>query len=146
MADAKLSELTAVSTAAGTDVFYTVRGSESNKMSVATLFADVATPVSFSNTIAITDTNTMNAVGEIITTTNVTYISNVSNSGNCSIGTGVDGQVKIIIMTANIGGHVVTLQGPNVANDIAFDAAGETATLLYTNGTWYFIGGTATVS
>ena len=146
MADAKLSELTAVSTAAGTDVFYTVRGSESNKMSVATLFADVATPVSFSNTIAITDTNTMTAVGEIITTTNVTYISNVSNSGNCSIGTGVDGQVKIVIMTANIGGHVVTLQGPNVANDIAFDAAGETATLLYTNGTWYFIGGTATVS
>src|SRR6056300_1823170 len=146
MADAKLSELTAVSTAAGTDVFYTVRGSESNKMSVATLFADVATPVSFSNTIAITDTNTMNAVGEIITTTNVTYISNVSNSGNCSIATGVDGQVKIVIMTANIGGHVVTLQGPNIANDIAFDAAGETATLLYTNGTWYFIGGTATVS
>jgi len=146
MADAKLSELTAVSAAAGTDVFYTVRGSESNKMSVATLFADVATPVSFSDTIAITDTNTMNAVGEIITTTNVTYISNVSNGGNCSIGTGVDGQVKIVIMTANIGGHVVTLQGSNIANDIAFDAAGETATLLYTNGTWYFIGGTATVS
>lgn len=146
MADAKLSELTAVSAAAGTDVFYTVRGSESNKMSVATLFADVATPVSFSDKIAITDTNTMTAAGEIITTTNITYISNPDADGNYTLGAGVDGQLKIVIMTNNTGSRTCTLQGSTLANDIAFSAVGHSATLLYTNSKWYFIGGTATVS
>ena len=146
MADAKLSELTAVTAAAGTDVLYTVQGSDSKKTTVATLFADVATPVSFSDTIAITDTNTQTAPGTIILTTNITYLSNFSASGNCTLEAGVDGQIKIVIMTANTGGHTVTLQDSTIANDIYFDAAGETATLLYTNSKWYFIGGTATVS
>ena len=172
MADAKLSELTAVTTAAATDILYTVRGSDSKKTTVATLFADVATPVSFSDSIAITDTNTMTAAGEIITTTNITYLSNpdadgnytmtstgaiiltsnitfISNpdaGGNCTLAAGVDGQLKIIIMTGNTGGHTVTLQDSTIANDISFDAAGDTATMLYTNSKWYFIGGTATVS
>jgi hypothetical protein len=146
MADAKLSELTAATAAAGTDVLYTVQGSDSKKTTVATLFADVATPVKFSDTIAITDSNTMNAVGEIITTTNITFISNVDTGGNFSIGNGVEGQLKIIIMTSNTGGHICTLQGSTMARDVVFDAAGETATLLYTNSKWYFIGGTATVS
>ena len=146
MADAKLSELTAATSAAATDVLYSVQGSNSKKMSVATLFADVATPVSFSDKIAITDTNTMTAVGEIITTTNITFISNPDSAGNFTIGNGVDGQLKIVIMTNNSGGHVCTLQGSTLAQDITLDAAGKTATLLYTNSKWYFIGGTATVS
>ena len=115
-------------------------------MSVATLFADVATPVSFSDKIAITDTNTMTAAGEIITTTNITYISNPDADGNYTLGAGVDGQLKIVIIINNTGSRTCTLQGSTLANDIAFDAAGETATLLYTNSKWYFIGGTATVS
>ena len=110
------------------------------------MFADVATPVSFSDKIAITDTNTMTAVGEIITTTNITFISNPDSAGNFTIGNGVDGQLKIVIMTNNSGGHVCTLQGSTLAQDITLDAAGKTATLLYTNSKWYFIGGTATVS
>ena len=146
MADAKLSELTAATAAAGTDVLYTVQGNDSKKMTVATLFADVATPVSFSDKIAITDSNTMTGVGEIILTTNITLISNPDSAGNFTIGDGVDGQLKIVIMTNNSGGHTCTLQGANLAQDISFDAAGESATLLYTNSKWYFIGGTATVS
>lgn len=146
MADAKLSELTAATSAAATDVFYTVQGSDSKKMAVSTLFADVATPVSFSDKIAITDTNTMTAAGEIITTTNITYINNPDADGNYTLGDGVDGQLKIVIMTSNTGSRTCTLQGSTIARDVAFDAAGESATLLYTNSKWYFIGGTATVS
>jgi hypothetical protein len=146
MADAKLSELTAATSAAASDVLYTVQGSDSKKTTVATLFADVATPVSFSDKIAITDTNTMTGVGEIITTTNITFISNPDSAGNFTISDGVDGQLKIVIMTNNSGGHVCTLQGSTLAQDITLDAAGKTATLLYTNSKWYFIGGTATVS
>ena len=146
MADAKLSELTAATSAAASDVLYVVSGSSSNKITVANLFANVATPVSFSDTIAITDTNTQTAPGAIILTTNITYLSNFSASGNCTLAAGVDGQIKIVIMTANTGGHTVTLQDSTIANDIAFTAAGHSATLLYTNSKWYFIGGTATVS
>ena len=146
MADAKLSELTAVTTADATDILYTVRGSDSKKTTVATLFADVATPVSFSDKIAITDTNTMAAAGEMITTTNITYISNPDADGNYTLGAGVDGQLKIVIMINNTGSRTCTLQGSTLANDIAFTAAGHSATLLYTNSKWYFIGGTATVS
>ena len=146
MADAKLSELTAATSAAATDVFYAVQGSDSKKMAVSTLFADVATPVSFSDKIAITDTNTMTAAGEIITTTNITYINNPDADGNYTLGDGVDGQLKIVIMTSNTGSRTCTLQGSTIARDVAFDAAGESATLLYTNSKWYFIGGTATVS
>ena len=49
-------------------------------------------------------------------------------------------------MVSNTGSHTVTLQDTTVANDITFTAAGHSATLLYTNSKWYFIGGTATVS
>ena len=146
MADAKLSELTAASSAASSDVLYVVSGSNSNKITVANLFADVATPVSFSDSIAITDTNTMTAAGEIITTTNITYISNPDADGNYTLGAGVDGQLKIVIMISNTGSRTCTLQGSTLANDISFTAAGHSATLLYTNSKWYFIGGTATVS
>ena len=146
MADAKLSELTAATSAAASDVFYAVQGSNSTKMSVATLFADVPTPASFSDSIALTGANTMTAAGEIITTTNITYLSNPDADGNYVIGDGVDGQIKIVIMISNNNARTCTLQGSTMARDVAFDAAGETATLLYTNSKWYFIGGTATVS
>jgi hypothetical protein len=146
MADAKLSELTAVTAAAGTDVFYTVQGSDSKKMTVATLFANVATPVSFSDKISITDTNTQTGAGAISVETNITFLSNFDTGGNCTLAAGVEGQLKLVIMIANTGSHTVTLQDSTIENDISFDAAGETATLLYTNSKWYFIGGTATVS
>jgi hypothetical protein len=146
MADAKLSELTAATSAAGTDVLYTVQGSDSKKTTVATLFADVATPVSFSDKISITDTNTQTGPGAISLTTNITFLSNFDSSGNCTLADGTEGQLKIVIMTANTGAQTVTLQDSTIQNDISFDAAGETATLLYTNSKWYFIGGTATVS
>jgi hypothetical protein len=146
MADSKLSELTAATTAASTDVLYLVNGSNSKKITVANVFANVATPVSFGDKISITDTNTMTAAGEIITTTNITYISNPDADGNFTLGSGVDGQIKIVIMTSNTGSRTCTLQGSTLANDIAFTAAGHSATLLYTNSKWYLIGGTATVS
>ena len=148
MADSKLSELTAASSAAGTDTTYLVQSSTSKKITVANLFGNVATPVQFTDSIQIGDHNTITAVGAISVGYNVTFINDVSAGGTCSIGTGTDGQVLIIIMSSNSGGHTVQLSGANVANTISFDAAGESATLLYDTGLskWYFIGGSATVT
>ena len=148
MADSKLSELAAATAAAAADTTYLVQSSTSKKITVANLFGNVATPVQFTDSIQIGDHNTMTAVGAIGVDYKVTYISDPSAGGTCSIGTGTDGQIKIIIMTSNSGGHTVQLSGANVANTISFDAAGESATLLYDTGLskWYFIGGSATVS
>jgi hypothetical protein len=142
----KFSELTAATAAAGVDTFAIVQGTDSKKLTVASLFADISTPTKFNDKIKIGDENVMTALGTIISTTNITLLSNIDSAGNLSINDGDSGQVKIVIMVSNAGGHTITLQGSNVANDISFDAAGESATLLYTNSKWYFIGGTATVS
>ena len=65
-----------------------------------------------------------------------------------SLGRKVSFKNTIIIMTSNTGGHTVTLNAANIAQDISFDAAGESATLMYDTGTskWYFIGGSATTA
>ena len=148
MADSKLSELTAATAAASDDTTYLVQSSTSKKITVANLFGDIATPARFSDAICIKDHDSITAVGAIAVTTNVTYITDPSGGGTCSIGTGTDGQIKIVIMTSNSGGHTVQVGGANVANTISFDAVGESATLLYDTGLskWYFIGGSATVS
>ena len=148
MADSKLSELTAATSAASADTTYLVQSSTSKQITVANLFGAIATPARFTDAICIQDHDSISAVGAIAVTSNVTYISDPSGGGTCSIGTGTDGQVKIIIMTSNSGGHTVQLGGSNVANTISFDAAGESATLLYDTGLskWYFIGGSATVT
>ena len=142
----KFSELTAATAAAGADTLAIVQGTDSKKLTVASLFADISTPVKFNDKIKIGDENVMTALGTVVTTTNITLLSNLDSAGNLSINDGDPGQVKIIVMVSNSGGHTITIQGANVNNDISFDAAGESATLLYTNSKWYFIGGTATVS
>tara|TARA_B100001113_G_scaffold340155_1_gene324091 strand:- start:1749 stop:2195 length:447 start_codon:yes stop_codon:yes gene_type:complete len=148
MADSKLSELTAATAAAATDTTYLVQSSVSKQITVANLFGNVSTPVQFTNSIQIGDHQTMTAVGAISTSYNVTYLNDVSAGGTCSLGTGLDGQVIIIIMSSNSGGHTVQISGANVAQTISLDAAGESATMLYDTGLskWYFIGGSATVT
>jgi len=142
----KFSELTAATAAAGVDTFAIVQGTDSKKLTVASLFADISTPVKFNDKVKIGDENVMTALGTILSTTNITLLSDIDSAGNLGINDGDPGQVKFVIMTSNAGGHTITLQGANLQNDISFSAAGDTATLLYTNSKWYFIGGTATVS
>jgi len=147
MADAKLSELTAATSAAASDSMYLVQSSTSKKITVANLFADIDTPAVFGDKIQIQDSETFTAAsGELSVTTNISYLSNPTSPGSISLPTGSDGQVKIVIMISNIGGHTSTLTGSNVEGSIAFDAAGDTATMIYTNSKWYMIGGTATIS
>ena len=148
MADSKVSELTAATTAAGADSLYLVQNSVSKSVTVAKLFGTVATPVQFTDSIQIGDHSTITAAGAINPAYNVTYINDPSGPGACTIGTGLDGQVHIVVMSSNSGGHALTLSGANVCNTITFNGTGDSATLLYDTGLskWYFIGGSATVS
>tara|TARA_B100000287_G_scaffold435304_1_gene502950 strand:- start:3050 stop:3499 length:450 start_codon:yes stop_codon:yes gene_type:complete len=149
MADSKLSELTAATSVAAADTTYLVQSSTSKKVTIANLFANIATTMTVSDKFAIGDHNTLTAVGTIAADSyNVTFINNVDAGGNCSISAGIDGQIHIVIMSSNSGNHTVNLSGANVSGTISFDAAGETALLIYDTGLskWWMIGGTATKS
>ena len=148
MADSKVSDMTAATAVAAADKMYLVQSSASKSVTNAILFGNVATPTAFNDKLSIGDHDTITAIGAVSVDTNVTFINNIDAAGNLTLAAGVDGQLKIIIMSSNSGGHTVTLQGSNIAQDISWDATGESATLLYDTGLskWYFIGGSATVS
>lgn len=148
MADSKVSELTAATSAAAADKVYLVQSGASKSLTNAALFGAIDTPVVFNDKISIGDHDTVTAAGAIQLTTNVTWINDVSSAGECTLAGGSDGQIKIIIMSSNAGSHTVTLANANTAQSISFSAAGHSATLLYDSGLakWYFIGGTATVA
>ena len=148
MADSKVSELTAATSAAAADQMYLVQSGASKSLTNAASFGAIATPAGFQDKISILDHDTITAAGAIQLSTNVTWINDVSAAGECTLAAGTDGQLKIIIMSSNAGSHTVTLANANTANSISFSSAGHSATLLYDTGLakWYFIGGTATVA
>ena len=122
MADSKVSALTAATAAAGADQTYLVQSSTSKSITVAKLFGNVATPTVFNDKIVIGDHDTITAAGVLSIDTNVTFINDPSGAGACSIGAGTDGQIKIVIMSSNSGGHAITIAGSNL------QAAGAGAT------------------
>lgn len=148
MADSKVSDMTAATAVAAADKMYLVQSSASKSVTNAILFGNVATPTVFNDKLSIGDHDTITAVGAVSLDTNVTFINDIDAAGNLTLAAGVDGQIKIIIMSSNSGSHTVTLNAVNIAQDISWDATGESATLLYDTGTskWYFIGGSASVS
>ena len=146
MADAKLSELTAATAAAGDDSLYMVQSSASRKITVANFFGDVTTPAKFSDSFSIAGYNTQTSIGAVTRTTKITYLSDPDAPGPLTLEAGSEGQIKIIIMTSNAGGHSLRLNSSAaISRTVTFDSAGDTATLIYTTDKWYFIGGTATV-
>ena len=147
MADSKLSELTAATSVAAADTFYLVQSSTSKGVTAANLFADVATPVKFSDTVSIADADTVTGPGAVSVTTNVTRLTNPSTGGTLTIAAGTEGQLKIIVMDGNSSAVTLTLDDSDLGHDtITFNNKGDTATLIYTNSKWWLIGGTATVA
>lgn len=147
MADSKLSELTAATSVAASDIFYTVKAGEDRKVTAATIFSDVATPVSFSGKISVVGSTTIVSPGSLPTTSNICLITNPNASGNLNIGSGTNGQILTVIMTSNSGGYTLLLVDSQLGhNQIEFSSSGDTAQLIYTNDRWYCIGGTAAVS
>ena len=59
---------------------------------------------------------------------------------------GAEGQEKYVIMKTD--GGTGTLTPANLGNGttLTFDDEGDSAHLKFTNGNWYFVGGTATLA
>lgn len=147
MADSKVSALDAATSIASADIMYLVQSSTDKKVSVANLFADIPVAVKASGKFSYGGTaQTLTSAGAVSITTTVTKITNPDGAGTLTIVDGTDGQIKVIIMTANSGSHAMTISSNIGHSSIVFNAAGKTATLMFNGTVWYFIGGTATVT
>ena len=58
---------------------------------------------------------------------------------------GSEGQEKFIVMKTDEGTGTLTPTNLGNGSTITFDDVGDSAHLLFTNGFWYFVGGTATL-
>lgn len=88
---------------------------------------------------------TLTGAGAVNVTTSITWL--VTNAANAlTLADGAEGQVKYIIMKTDGGDGTLTPSHFGNGSTITFNDAGDSANLLFTNGNWYFMGGTATVA
>lgn len=150
MADSKLVSLTPAAGVSSADLMYLVKPTTSpydHKVTVATLFGGIPVPVVLEDDLVYGGAvQSMNSAGAISVSTIITKISSPDNSGILSIPDGTEGQIKVIVMVSNSGAKTLTINSNIGHSSIVFNSAGDTATLIFLTGNWYFLGGTATVS
>ena len=150
MADSKLSGLTTASTLVSTDLMYVVKPATSpydHKVTIANLFGGIPVSVVLNNKLVLSGTTqTLTSAGAINTTALITKITSPDGPGTLTIADGVEGQVKVVVMISNTGGHNLTISSNIGHSSIVFNSAGDTANLIFLSGNWYFLGGTASVA
>lgn len=150
MADSKLIALTTASSLVATDLMYVVKPATSpydHKVSIANLFGGIPVPVVLEDDLILGGAvQTLTSAGAISVTSLVTKITSPDGAGTLTIPDGVDGQIKVVVMASNAGSHALTISSNIGHSSIVFNSAGDTATLMFLTGNWYFVGGTATVS
>jgi len=145
MAKLKVSELQVATQANPADTMYIVQSGQSKQISIATFNANITNPVFTGNIVVDGTPQRMTTAGVVSITTPTTYLTVGSSSDSITIPNGANGQVKVILTTATSGGSFTLAS--NIANsaNIVFSNVGHTATLMYANYKWFFIGGTARV-
>lgn len=79
--------------------------------------------------------------GNISLSTSVSYLE-TSGSTDYALGVGEEGQVKVLVMTADTGDAIVTVTNAGWPGSptIIFDNLGDAATLQYIDSKWYVVG------
>lgn len=150
MADSKVTAMNPATSVSPTDVLYLVKPTTSpydHKVTVANLFGGIPVPVVLEDDLVLGGTQqTLSSAGAISVSTLVTKITSPDGAGTLTIPDGTEGQIKVIVMTSNNAGHALTINSNIGHTSIVFNGPGDTATLIFIAGNWYFLGGTATVS
>jgi hypothetical protein len=150
MADSKVTAMNPATSVSATDVLYLVKPNTSpydHKVTVANLFGGIPVPVVLEDDLILGGAvQTLSAAGAISVSTLVTKITSPDGAGTLTIADGTDGQIKVVVMVSNSGSHALTINSNIGHSSIVFNSAGDTATLMFLAGNWYFLGGTATVS
>lgn len=143
MADSKVSELTAASSAGSSDLLYIVQSNTSKKITIANLFASAANPT-LSGNVTLSGVQSLLAAGVINSTSPITNLTGDGSGGVCSIVAGSTNQIKIVNFVSGTGTY--TIYGNIAGNaNVVLNNVGDTALMLYNNSKWYVIGGTANV-
>lgn len=146
MADGKLTDFTAATTAEATDKMYLVRDGVDLYITLSTLLANIPSVIKTQSPIYLGGTpQTLAGAGAITVAQTTSKISNTADVA-LTIADGLfSGQVKIILTTSAT--NTSTLTGANLAvTSIAFDQAGKTMLLFWDGVLWWPISGTATIT
>jgi hypothetical protein len=147
MADTKVTDFTAATSANSADVLYLIQGSNDRKITLSTLLANLPNSLTkFSGLVALAMNGAQTLIGSgvVQTTQTLTLISNTGTTGNLTINDGsFDGQLKLIMFTSGAANSTIT---SNIkATNITFNSVGDTALLVWYSNDWWVLGGTATI-
>lgn len=148
MADSKVTDLTAATSVNSADVLYTVQSNTDKKLSISTLLANLPdTLLNVGGLLAldVSSPQTLANSGAISITETVTLLTSEAGSYAITIADGsYAGQIKIILCSSGTGTQTIT---NNIrATSIAFSETGHSAVLMFYNGLWWPLGGTATIT
>jgi proline racemase len=146
MSDSKVSDLTAATSTGGSDLLYVVQSGLSKKATLSTIFNNAGNATLQGNTSFGSAVQLLSSPGIVDVSKTVTHLSIDAVGGIISIPTGKLNQIKVLTVIGSAGGTYTV--NANVANNanISLTNNGHTATLLFTNNKWFFIGGTANLA
>jgi len=143
MADSKVSELAAATSAAAADQFYLVQSNTSKRISLANLCKSLSN-VTIGGNITYSGVQVLAAPGIVNNTSIITHLVGDGTGGNISIPTGALNQLKYLTYISGTGTYTLTGNLAGSAN-VQYNKIGDASTLLYTNNKWFVVGGTANV-
>jgi hypothetical protein len=137
MADKKITALTASTALSTDDLFHVVdspASSPSNKkITVTNVFNKIPTYIGMNSVQALT-----NGTGQTVNVTDaITTMDSSSGNITGTLGSGATGQIKVLVNISGSNSSVITLTTTlGSLSTITFDAAGETATCMWTGSAW----------
>jgi hypothetical protein len=88
---------------------------------------------------------TLTGAGAVDITSLVTHVVTTAADA-LTLADGTEDQIKFIVMTTDGGNGTLTPTNLGNGSTITFDDVGDSAFLLFTNGSWHWMGGTATLA
>ena len=145
MAAIKLTELVSATLANPGDIGYLVQDGVDKKITLATLFGNLSTPIKTTSLLAIGGSEqVINNDGVIDVVSNTTILNN-TNPSTLSIDNGtMQGQLKVIVSGTLSG--TATLGSSTTNPQIIFNQGGQLALLFWVTNKWIALGGTAAIS
>lgn len=148
MADGKVTDFSAATSANVADVLYLIQNNTDKKITLATLLANLpSTLTKFSGLLAFGLNSSQSVVGSgtINSTTFMTAISNTAGTFSLVLNDGLhEGQIKLILCTSASGTSSITSNIRGCA--ASFTRAGQTLLLMWYDNDWWPIGGSATLT
>ena len=105
----------------------------------------VVTDLTSTGTVIENATTSLSGAGAVAITGRIHEITTTGTDA-LTLADGTEGQRLSVVMVADGGDGTLTPTNLAGGTTITFAAVGDTAELLFTNGAWYMMGGSATIS